>query len=240
MRPIISSLTFNRTDCFMYARSLATASALLLGTLGCSDDTAPPGAPSAVAPPEVAQPALARTASPTRSRVQYQGMSADAAFSVIDPSGCVETYVHVFGAEQAVKQGPGKPVGRPLAEVSLFQFNYCTFETLQAFGQTDDAAFDADNRLNEARLRASIPTDAEARVEVDLTWTGTGALFSASQRERFRVPGQMETTWFKGVFREAAVTGTVVVDGENLTLGESDFAQVVRARSGQLIMERTR
>ncbi len=230
----------------MYARSLSTASALLLGTLGCSDDTAPPGAPSAVAPLEAARPVLARTASPTRSRVQYRGMSAEAGFFAIDPSGCVETDVHVFSAEQAVKQGPGKPVDGPLAEVSLFQFNYCTFETLRsAFGQTDDAAFDADNSLNEARVRAMIPTvdfirNAEVLVEVELTWTGSGELFSTSQRERFRVPGQMETTWFKGAFREAAATGTVVVEGENLTPNESDFAQVVRARSGQLIVERTR
>ena len=115
----------------------------------------------------------------------------------------------------------------------------------EAFGQTDDAAFDADNSLNEARVRATIPTvdfirNAEVLVEVELTWTGSGELFSTSQRERFRVPGQMETTWFKGAFREAAATGTVVVEGENLTPNESDFAQVVRARSGQLIVERTR
>ena len=115
----------------------------------------------------------------------------------------METYLHVFSAEQAVKQGPGKPVGGPLAEVSLFQSNYCTFETLQAFGQTDDAAFDADNRMNEARLRATIPTvdfisNAGVLVEVDSPGTGTGELFSASQREPLKLPGQM-VTMVKGV-----------------------------------------
>jgi hypothetical protein len=216
---------------------------LLIG--GCSDAAAPPGAPRALPSSEAARPALARTASTWRSRVQYNGMSAQAGFSVIDPSGCVETDVQVSSAKLAVKQGPGKPAAGPLAEVNLFQFNYCTFESVSAFGETDDAVFDADQRLNEARLQTTIPafdfnSNTDVLVEVDLTWRGTGDRSSGSQRERFRVPGQIETTWFKGVFRDAVATGTVVVEGENLTPNESDYALIVRARSGQLIMERTR
>ncbi len=229
----------------MPARALVTAGALLLGALGCSDDAPPPGAPSDLPSSEAARPGLARTASTSRSRIQYKGVSAEAGFSVIDPSGCVETDVQVFSAKQAVKQGSGRRVAGPLAEFNLFQFNYCTFESVSAFGETDDVVFDADQRLKEARLQTTIRafdsiSNTDVLVEVDLTWRGTGDLSSVSQRQRFRVPGQMETTWFKGVFREAAATGTVIVDGENLTPNESDFALIVHARSGQLIMERTR
>lgn len=102
-----------------------------------------------------------------------------------------------------------------------------------------------DRTLTAARLRATVPTvdiisNTEVLVEVDLTWTGTGELSSASQRERFTSPGLLETDWLKRAFREATAAGTVVVEGENLTPNESDLAQVVGARSGDLTMERTR
>jgi DNA-binding response OmpR family regulator len=67
----------------------ATASALLLGTLGRSDEATPPGGPSAVTPPEAARPAPARTASTSRSRVQVNGTRVDAFLTSTDPSGCL-------------------------------------------------------------------------------------------------------------------------------------------------------
>jgi hypothetical protein len=218
---------------------------LTLLLVGCSDDTITPGEPSAGAPLEAARPALARTASIGRTRVQLSGMGAEAVFNSVDPSGCVETSVNVFGAELAVKEGPGKPVGGPLAEVWVSQFNYCTFEFLQAFGETVDAVFNADRTLNEARLRGTIPafdsnSNTEVGVEVDLIWTGTGERVSGSERERVRMPGFQATEWFKGVRREAVVAGTVVVGGVDVMPDASEFGEIVRARSGERTVERTR
>ena len=222
---------------------LAAALSLPLLVAACSDDPSQPGGPRAEPPPRPATPALATRA----SRYQIREVAASAGFESFDPSGCVETSVFVLGAAQTTKERPGKPATGPLAFVAVFQSDFCTGELLRDIeGETREATFQADRgRLTTARLRATTAgfdflAGEEVRVEVDVTWSGTGELAPVSNRFRLQEPGLVVRQWFEGAVREAAASGTVAVGGENLTPNAPDFAQIFRAREGELDVVRTR
>jgi hypothetical protein len=159
----------------------------------------------------------------------------------------VLTFVSVFGAENAIKQGPGKPTTGPVAAVALFEANFCTQEILRdIFGQSiGDVVFQADRtKLTEARLQATITAvdnliGAEVPVEVDITWTGTGELASQSTRSRTKTPTVLTNFSFKGTSRGATASGTVLVDGDNLASGDTEFADIFRFRIGEFSIVRT-
>ena len=179
-----------------------------------------------------------------RFRVQIRDRAANALFVSVDPSGCVETTVFVFGAEETVKEGPGKPSAGPLAFLQLFEFNFCTNEIRELFGTTSEATFQVSNKLDEAHLQATIPNfdvvdGVEVPAVIDLAWAGVGELGSQSDRFRLKLPGVMVSEWFKGTFRPAQVTGTVMVGDENLAANPFD-ALIFRARSGRFETVRTR
>jgi hypothetical protein len=209
---------------------------------GCSEDTATPSAPRTEPTPGASASVAAKAVE--RFRFQLRERAAQAAFSSFDPSGCVETFVFVFGAEQAVKEGPGKPSTGPLAVVQQLEFNFCTNEIRELFGITEDASFQVSNKLDEAHLQATISgfdvvNGVEVPVVVDLAWAGAGELGSQSDRFRLKLPGLMVTQWFKGTFRPAQVSGTVTVGGENIATNPID-ALIFRANSGSFEMVRTR
>jgi hypothetical protein len=210
---------------------------------GCGEDTAPPSSPTT-------EPALgpaARVAAPVVDRFHYQLRQtvANSSFSSFDPSGCVETFVYALGAQQTVKEGPGKPATGPLAAVQVFEYNNCTGETLRAIsGQTGDATFEAGQRLTEAHLQATISgfdftNEVEVQVVVDLVWTGAGELGSRTDRFRLKLPGLTVSESQKGTFRLAQVSGTVTVDGENVATNPIDPI-ISLTRSGYFLVERTR
>jgi hypothetical protein len=208
---------------------------------GCDDDAAPPSGPRS----ERAAPGLrvsARGAS--HLRFQIKDRAANASFSSLDQSGCVETFVFVFGSNETVKQGPGAPATGPLAVVQLSQFDFCNNTLGEYFGIVEDAAFEVSRKLDQAHLKATVPgfldeTGAEAPAVVDLTWTGAGELFSETDRTRLKFPGSMLTQWFKGTFRPAQVTGTVTVGKQNLAADPVD-ALIIRATQGSFEVVRTR
>lgn len=82
----------------------------------------------------------------------------------------------------------------------------------------------------------SLPTRS---VEVDVAWTGTGVLTSQSDRFRLKQPGFLVTQWFKGTFRDAAVSGSVAVGGEKLATDAATLADIFRARFGELDVVKT-
>lgn len=221
---------------------------LLLATIGfpfllagCDDDSAPPSGPRA----EAAAPASRASAQgASHLRFQIKDRAANASFSSVDPSGCVETFVFVFGSNETVKDGPGKPAAGPLAVVQLSQFDFCNNTLGEFFGIAEDAAFEVSRKLDQARLKATVPgfldeTGAEAPAVVDLTWTGAGELFSETDRTRLKFPGSMLTQWFKGTFRPAQVSGSVTVGKQNLAVDPVD-ALIIRATQGSFEVVRTR
>jgi hypothetical protein len=220
---------------------LVAAIAFPLLLAACGDAAVPPSE----APAETPAPAFrvsARAAS--HLRFQVKDRAANASFVQVDPTGCVETFVFVFGSNETVKEGPGKPGTGPLAFVQLSQFDFCNNTLGEFFGFAEDAAFEVSRTLDQAHLKATVPgfldeTGVEAPAVVDLTWTGAGELFSQTDRSRVKFPGSMLTQWFKGTFRPAQVSGTVTIGKQNLATNTVD-ALIIRATQGSLELVRTR
>jgi hypothetical protein len=227
---------------------MTRSTSLLVAAIGfplvlaaCDDAAVPPSEPtSATRAP--ASRVSARAGS--HLRFQIKDRAANASFSSVDPSGCVETFVFVFGSNETVKDGPGSPSSGPLGIVQLSQFDFCNNTLGEYFGIAEDAAFEVSRKLDQAHLKATVPgfldeTGVEAPAVVDLTWTGAGELFSETDRSRLQFPGSMLTQWFKGTFRPAQVSGTVTVGKTNLATDPVD-ALIIRATQGSLEVVRTR
>ena len=179
---------------------------------------------------------------PSHFKLTIKDRAANASFSSIDPSGCVETFVFVFGSNETVKQS-GRPATGPFAVVQLQQYDFCNNTIAENFGFAEDAAFEIGQKLDHAHLKATVPgfldeTGVEAPALVDLTWTGAGDLFSQNDRSRVKFPGSMLTQFFKGTFRPAQVSGTVTVGKTNLATDVVD-ALIIKATQGSLEMVRT-
>jgi hypothetical protein len=222
---------------------------LLVATLGlplllagCGDDADPPSGPRAEAPLAAAGRGAAKGAS--HFRFQIKDRAANASFSTVDATGCVETFVFVFGSNETVKDGPGQPLTGPLAVVQLSQIDFCNNTIGEFFGIAEDASFEVSRKLDQAHLKATVPgfldeTGQEASAVVDLTWTGAGDLNSQTDRSRVKMPGSMLTQWFKGTFRPAQVSGSVTVGKQNLANDLVD-ALIIRATQGSFEIVRTR
>jgi len=216
---------------------LAAAIGLQLLT-GCSDDSSPPTAPRH-------EPAAQLSTHPravTTTRFQLREVAAQADFDTFDPASCIDTHVSVFGTPQARKEGSAQP----LTYVDAFTYNLCTNEqVLGVYGATVDARFQVDSKLTTASLQATMVGwnyihETEEQIDVDVSWTGTGQLLTQSNRSRVKVPGFMMSQWFKGTSRDAIASGTVSVGGENLASTPAYYAQISRAKSGELEIVRTR
>jgi hypothetical protein len=223
------------------------SASLLVATIGfplllaaCDDAAESPSEPAARTTAMAAR-GSARAAS--QFRLQIKDRAANASFSRVDPSGCVETFVFVFGSNETVKQ-TGKPSTGPIAVVQLSQYDFCNNTIGEYFGFAEDAAFEVSTKLDQAHLKATVPgfldeTGVETPAIVDLTWTGAGDLFSQTDRSRVKFPGSMLTQWFKGTFRPAQVSGTVTIGKQNLATDVVD-ALIIRATQGSFEFVRTR
>jgi hypothetical protein len=213
---------------------LVAAIGLPLFLAGCGEDTVPPSGPRTASVPA----SVATASAKSFSRTQIRELGAEALFSSVDPSGCLGTDIFVIGAKQARKEGPGKPSTGPVAIVQVFEFNFCTNELLrEIFGETGDATVEAEPRMREASIEATISAfdfvnGVEVQVIVDLAWTGEGDVTSQSDRFRLKGPTALVNFSFKGTTRPALVSGTVSIGGEDVAT-PAVFADIYRARLGR-------
>ena len=204
-------------------RSLIAATGLTL-LAACGTDTSQPLGPGSQPPRSEGSPTFAVE----QFRVQTKGTNAGAGFTSTDPSGCIETSVFVFASEGSIKGGPGAPSSTgPGVFVTVSQFDNCSGTGAFLSGGGEATLFEVNRTLTEARLQATITaideiSGAEVPIEVDLTWTGTGDLLRQMGHNKSQLPGIVVIQSFKNVVREATASGSVLVDGVNLTPGTLD------------------
>jgi hypothetical protein len=219
---------------------------LPLLTVGCNDGASPPSAPTAIPTAQAATPALARSDAVSRTRFQVRQLVAETFFSEGSGAGCVLTDVLVFAAERAEKAGSGKPVTGPLVFIDIDRFDICTEQSLRRItGTTREVTFQADrNKLSNAVLRATIPAtdlinNVEVQVQVNLTWSAIGGSSYQAGRTRDRSASRTVSSWLRGKFQDAIVSGTVTFGRETLAPATAS-GQIYRATIGELDVERTR
>jgi hypothetical protein len=175
----------------------------------------------------------------------FRGPSADAFFTSIDPSGCIQTDVTVFAVDGRFKQD-GAPQVESSAFVGISRFDVCTGTLLlDAFGSATLAPteFVVDRELTSAALETTVTvTDfvsgTSFPVEMAVSWTGTGATFRQKTHSQIKTPGFMQTSRFDGTFREAAASGTVSDGTTNFTPEPAAFAALRSVKEGAVTIVR--
>ena len=173
----------------------------------------------------------------------FRGPSAVGEFLRIE--GCIVTDVFVVATEGRLHDPPGPPTPVSFADVNLIQFDNCTGTTLlAAFGEATltDEAFQVNRELTSATLNATIQvtdfiTGSTSNVDVDLTWSGAGALLRESERFHFRAPGFILQSRLNATFRDAQALGSVTLGGVNWTPQPSSFAQIASVKQGSVTIE---
>jgi hypothetical protein len=201
----------------------------------------------------LALPCRSAAASPGQSvHLTFKGLTADASFDNVDPTGCIETSVSITATNGTIKTVNviGGPQASSSALVSLSQSDFCTLTVLlDAFStpvplSLAAGAFQINTKLNSATLNTSADvfdtvSGNTFSVQVSITWAGTGGIPTAF-RDMFvmRGPGvRINRSAFAITFDPATASGSVVIPGgTNLTPGPSDSADLESVKSGDLTL----
>jgi len=170
-------------------------------------------------------------------RYRSAGASASAIFISVDPTGCLYTDISLFVYERRVREGPGQPEHETWIDLFGFQLDACngnSVSNLYASTIIPDGDFRA-HGLESASLQTTIEVPEYAvPMTLDLVWTGEGEI-SGSRRTRtgrYRGSVGMYMMLYKGVFRSADVSGSILFDSRNLAdtdLSGGDIADNVEA-----------
>lgn len=153
-----------------------------------------------------------------------------------DPSGCVYLEAFVTANSDSV-HGQSGPTVDGVAAVSIDRFDYCTGQLLsQALGQADlssnPGAFVVSNQLDRASLDLTIAvsdfaTGATTDVTVDVTWTGTGAVYRDDENTNdvYSRDCHVLNQW-KGTGRDAVASGSVWDGTTNYLPAASQYGEI--------------
>ncbi|HLO86228.1 MAG TPA: hypothetical protein VK203_14640 [Nostocaceae cyanobacterium] len=180
-------------------------------------------------------PALAATT----DQYSFKGESASAGFYQND--GCSYTSVSVYAFDNATKNAPGAPVEQKEASLYYSNYNYCTGTGSYGYGSSKDITFTAKNSLQSASLTGNFIvydylTGAFRNATVDLNWTGTGDISRGNSHSISQGPGYLSKYRSVGAYRDASVTGSVVLDGVNLTTNLSSYGYLNSSNNGSLFI----
>jgi hypothetical protein len=184
----------------------------------------------------------ARAAGAETLHLSFDGLTAEASFSGLDPSGCVSTHVGVFADDGRFRTGTGQPEVAATATIVVSQIDDCTGTLLLAgdgLAVLAPGEFQIDDKLTAASLTATIEifdfvSGTFLPVNVSVRWTGIGETFSSKDRLHQTFPGFKVLKRFDGTGRLAAASGTVSDGTTNFTPEPADFAQLSSVRQGEL------
>jgi hypothetical protein len=184
-----------------------------------------------------------RAASGQTVHMQFKGLTAEADFDTLDPSGCIETMVSLIAVNGSIKQDGG-----PVASSGMFMFisqaNNCTQTQLILADEgvpLSPGALNIDSSLKAATLKATVNvtdlvSNTSLPVAISLTWTGSGQLANFEDHSNFRQPafGFKSTIRDSGTFRPATATGSITLNDADLTSGASTGAELSSAKQGEV------
>ncbi len=156
------------------------------------------------------------------TQLQFSGTSAGATWSSVD--GCTRRVLNVFATDEKVQQS-GQLDRSSLAIIFLYEENPCTATErilwhgvaalpLDAFAMTP-------NRTSATLHTTITAIDHQAGtlvpVDINLTWTATDGSDFQRYNEHTSMPGWKFHSYYRDKVKYAAVAGTVMAAGHNLT-----------------------
>ena len=179
---------------------------------------------------------VAAAASDTVTVQNDRGPLANAWFSTVDPSGCIETDTFVTANRPTDQHLPGRGTTTGIAAVSIFEYDTCSDSVLlDAVGESDAvpaAAFQVSNQLDRALLATTITltnidTGETFDATVDVAWTGTSDIVrNHDNTNDFYGGGCHVLTRWKGSGRTADALGRVSAGATNFTPATSQMAEI--------------
>ena len=168
----------------------------------------------------LAVPASAAAAVETFHRFEAVATANYTLTEQCDDGSSRTTLVSVIGGHEEESESGVTTLDHDFLTIRIRGFD-CDFNLINDFG-TGDAEFEFSSSLQTASVSGTVTTRDGHVVTANVSWTGTGPVEATSNTTTF--PGF--TGHFQGKRRDAAATGTVVVDGETLVDGSTTNAEI--------------
>jgi hypothetical protein len=148
---------------------------------------------------------------------------ADAQFTSLDSTGCIQTDVAVFAGSSRIKD-TGSPLDvEPMVNVTYAVNDICNQVLLRSgFGSTNVTNFQMNSGLVAAHASATVPVTDDQNgttiyLYVKVDWSGFGDITTLRVKDHFDTPSSSVNFRAKGSFREATVSGSVSDGTTNFT-----------------------
>lgn len=167
------------------------------------------------------------------------GYSIVAEWNGID--GDIFTFVNMIAVENTslTAPQPGGPQMVPSLIVSAFQYNIVTGEVYFISGaETTTFNISVAEDLSSGQVQGTLFGSFYEKFEVNVIVTATSELVKDTYVEHFAEPGAFVMTFHSnGEFRDTVATGTVTVNGVNLTPGPSTYGHIQYAKTGSVTVQ---
>ena len=171
----------------------------------------------------------------------FRGPSAIANFASIDAAGCVRTDVMVIGSDTVSQNEPGPSTAHSFASITISKYDVCNgVQLLFAYGSAaplSEPAFEVSSPMDAATLNATASMFDEVSgsnfdLDVQLTWTGAGALSRSFNHSRLHSPDCIVNSRSSGTTRIAQVVGSISDGLTEFTPEPAYEGSIVMVRSG--------
>jgi hypothetical protein len=171
----------------------------------------------------------------------FRGKAAWMDFYSFDPSGCIITSVSVFATESRFQDPPGSPTSNAWADVSISEWNTCTYEDLvcaYTSFQLPAGAFTMAGGLNSASLNATTEaydycTGASLPISLAVNWTGDGQVIRGNSHTSYHYPGFQVSYRSNGQSCGATGSGSVTYGSTTVALTDG-FGSLSNSNSGSI------
>jgi hypothetical protein len=213
--------------------TLTRAAALVLPAFiaACAGDASHRLGPEAGDEPRIGRPALVVGA----TRTWFKTTFATAEF--FSENGCISSSVDVFIADEARHAAhAGSPSGGPFLFAQITRYDLCADEYVTDIVVNAEQGIDfaVSGSLSRATLQATTTAvddigGEEVQVAFDLSWTRYGDRFTNTEKTISKLGGL--TFRSRATVYDATVSGTVALDGLNLTPEPDPNGTIVKARN---------